>query len=529
MGIFCARVLGRSDGILMIKRIAVCIVAALCCLQQQDIRAQWLPLAKPVVQLPTFTNVASRGMLPNNTTGTSGANTRFKARCHYRTGINPVSKLALPFVGWTIASGAALQVNAPFATKVGKIAIEYNGTTAPDPYQGSRSFTVSPSTAIQFTDVIDVQTSFGVASIPANSDVWVRVLLDVIPGQTFINHSNNIEDVAYRYNPSGGNGSDDVDSTGVMAVPTGSGIVIQAAYCPVGLWGLYTVPTKSLIAFGDSIADGTNDALSDANGGGWIKRGAWTAGIGVFAMATGGVQSSQWTTESHTKLAAFLPYFTDAIVETGFNDLGAAGTPLLVNPLIWSDFRAAGIARVYQSLITPKTSATDTTRWTDLANQNVTNSAFFSGGFRDQLNVAFAAAVGSGIDGVLDVTTVVNDPTDHTKFALRTSNYTSTLAAAYTGAATTITLTAAPNVGEWLAVSSAGTFDAQMRRVNAVSGAGPFTVTLGSSNITAAGFTSSHSNGDPIYGIPTADGTHETDLVHAAMAAAVSTFFAGVH
>lgn len=475
------------------------------------------PAVQPVL------NVATRGQVHTQTTTNNGTKTRFKGRLYYRTGCNPISEIQLPFSNWYLVAtnSSATETNGANDVTITKLAIEYNGVTVPVTYQGSRSFTVAAGTAVQLTDAVSA-SAFGVSSIPANADVYVRVLLDITAGQSFPSYPMFTEDKGYRYDPSGGNTSDDVDSTGVMAVPTSADGSNQPPFAPIGLFGRYTRATKSLLFLGDSIVTSSNDANTQGNAGGcWIRRAAWAAGIGYFGFTIGSYAAGYWSL-ANTKRKALLGYFTDALNELGLNDIGPGGTPITANRGIWTDLRAGGIQRIYQTSTTPKT--TSTTKFSDVANQTPVGG-FTSGAERDTTNASYLADVGvSGrIDGVLDVAAVVQDGSVPTKWAARAFN--TTLAAGYTGGTTSMSLTAAPSVGEYLTVSSSGTFDAATpRKATVVSGSGPYTVTLN------AAFTSNHSSSDPVYAVPTPDGTHPSDATQAAIATApaVSSYFSGL-
>lgn len=129
---------------------------------------------------------------------------------------------------------------------------------------------------------------------------------------------------------------------------------------------------RAVAIIGDSIADGTGDTASYTTGViGYIERGL---GIDVpnAKFSRGGTKLSNWGTRGYSQLAMIGRYFTDAIIELGINDVGAADSLATMQAnfeKISAPLQAMGV-KVHGATLTPYTTSTDS--WATTANQTVT-------------------------------------------------------------------------------------------------------------------------------------------------------------
>jgi lysophospholipase L1-like esterase len=107
---------------------------------------------------------------------------------------------------------------------------------------------------------------------------------------------------------------------------------------------------------------------------------------------------------------ALLKYASNVICELGTNDINTSRTLAQIQSdlqTIWQAAKAAGVRRVAQTLIIPRTTSTDS--WATAANQTPV-SGFATGSTRDQLNAWIKAQVGQGLlDGYIDPNPQVED------------------------------------------------------------------------------------------------------------------------
>lgn len=486
-----------------------------------------------VVQL--YRPVSSRGNINiQSVNATSGSALTYKSRTCWPLSAQGggITKIKAVFLNWKGVIG-----NTPFAVvganawQADKLTLEWNGIGSAATAlkkNGSRSFSIPASLQPFETDVLDVQTAFGVAALTSAAPLFARMLGTHTAGLTVPGFPIHTEDQGFRYNKDSGgtnvNLSDDVDSTGSMATPSGAstGILIH----PTFFVGYYangdSVPFWS---FGDSKAQGSNDNPSALTGYGYLRRMAVLAGVAHFGFNIFGRNSGDWIGQDHTAEAAVMQAYLSGGVPVqgcGFNKLSPSNTPITDNVTIRGDIVTISKPKENPWQVThgPKVSSS-ASKFTDTANQTITNGAFNSGQECDQTNASYIANVGVAgqyITGIIDESTPLRDGTDPTKFKVRGSSPIST--GGYTAASLSLVCDTAFSVGAYVCPRNGSTPDpAGGRRVTGRTGSGPYTHTL------AAAFTNSYVAGIVVYEVSTLDGTHEVDLSHADNAAANSGFY----
>lgn len=213
-------------------------------------------------------------------------------------------------------------------------------------------------------------------------------------------------------------------NTGAMTTPTGgtpAGAAIAAC-----LLGIPSVATPSVVIVGDSIANGSTD-----NARGYIIRGLDSVNGYNVPWSRSTVNSWSYNAAStSTQIQAIWPYCTHILFELGVNDIQNGRTLLQIQTdmtTLWTAAKAVTgpygkPLKVYQTIITPKTTSTDSFATT--ANQTLA-TGFTTGGIRDQLNAWIKAQVGLGLlDGYVDPTIYCEDQSNFGKWVVNgTANY----------------------------------------------------------------------------------------------------------
>jgi hypothetical protein len=207
--------------------------------------------------------------------------------------------------------------------------------------------------------------------------------------------------------------------------------------------------------------------------------------------------------------------FTDIICEHGVNSsgLGAAGMQAAY-AVLWAylktKYGSAGV-KLYQTTLTTRTSQNNNTGWTSTAagDQTITDGVSPIGG-RYIVN-AWLRNCPSPLDGIIDPIPNTVDSQRGDQWAPRA--FSTTLAAAASANATSISLADAPPLGECLVlgVGNGTDYDAAGYYVQSVSGTGPYTITFAGYG---AKLGKAQTSGNVVKGVNTRDGIHPSPLCH---------------
>lgn len=212
-----------------------------------------------------------------------------------------------------------------------------------------------------------------------------------------------------------------VYTAAAFTTPAG-GVASHFGFGPVCLIGIPTKRHVAVMLWGDSITFGTGDGTGDATYGhyGWGERGL--IGVNGYNVPYVNCSRSGDSTPGYSSFQSWgrvqlLEYVTHAVFGMGTNDIAAA-TPLATIQAncqtIWAEAKSRGV-KVYHTTITPKTTSTDS--WATKANQTVV-AEYNAAGKRGLFNAWLLTQVAAGnLDGVLDVSAAVADPTDPDKWA----------------------------------------------------------------------------------------------------------------
>lgn len=303
------------------------------------------------------------------------------------------------------------------STMTVQAAVEYNGTTTPVTFQGASTITLSPRAGMFISDPIS-------PGIPAGAMFYVRTGVTIGAGsQIMIGYTQlaNINDGVLSTNA-----TSQVDNTGPLSL--GATGVVHASFGPCAVIGrVQGHPLPAALVWGDSIANAPPDANGNESFYTWGLRAATTplSYINASRSSVGFFHTSPPLAPAQLTL---FNYTTHAITELGVNDLQqpATGSTTLAaieaNALAtWAAMKGSGL-KVYQTLITPKTSSTDS--WATAANQTPA-ARFGIGQDRDLFNIWIKArAADSTIDGYIDIPSVWEDQANLGKWVSNgTANY----------------------------------------------------------------------------------------------------------
>jgi hypothetical protein len=232
--------------------------------------------------------------------------------------------------------------------------------------------------------------------------------------------------------------------------------------------------TRSLITFSDSIGYRVGDFSGDGQvGGGWCKRGAFSAGVANYTCAIGGYATYHYA-NINTYQRQLWQYFDTLLLAQGTNDISNGQTLQQIKDnrtLVRGHFTTAqngGRATVLESTVWPRISAGQTYngntvyRATDLVNQTLYNTqavdgggtrtglGYEAGGTKDQLN----AFIRANAQIVVDVSPLGEASGDTTKWAVQT--FSTTLKSAASALAGSVVLTDSPPIGTSLVLEPGG-------------------------------------------------------------------------
>lgn len=452
---------------------------------------------------PAYQNVASRGQAHNGTVAASGAKTRMKGATRFVIGAGGAKSLQPVFANFFLTNAAAREVDGPAYT-IRKAAISHEGVTVPLTFAGQRSVTV-PAGAVDLRPDAVTPERFGTDLFHPGSAVFVRVVLDLpaspVPAQ--INPMYAAGESQLLYDPA--NEIDDIDGT-AWGIPGGAEPWVAFPH-PVMLIGEPAQPATSLVGIGDSILDGSVDNAGDGSaGGGWLRRAAFAANLPYLSISrTGDKAQFVAAASGKTRKLLRLAGAQAAIVALGNNDIrdGRSFAQLrddLRN--IWAMLRAEGIQFVAQAQVLAETASTDQS--SSISGQTIV-PAFAAGGVRSQINTLIASLDGGALSDQIDIASAVQSLGKWDVPAFQT-----TLAAAVSAWAGSVSLARAPEAGDFLVFEPAtpANQDAVWPHVASVSGSGPYTATL------TGGPTKAHAAGVAVRSSLSADGIHPQQAAH---------------
>jgi lysophospholipase L1-like esterase len=172
----------------------------------------------------------------------------------------------------------------------------------------------------------------------------------------------------------------------------------------------------SVIGVGDSIMRGSGDSSPDAYGNTGMARGcADVSGhhVPFLTMARDSDRAQYNQVTAYRKRAPWR-YGTHLLCNLGTNDLAGGRTLAELQAditAIWTDAKRVGL-KVYQCNLLPRVTGTFST-----AAGQTPIAGFESGGLRDQFNAWLLTQVGTYLEGVIDVASAVEDPSNHGKWA----------------------------------------------------------------------------------------------------------------
>lgn len=226
-----------------------------------------------------------------------------------------------------------------------------------------------------------------------------------------------------------------ISATGALTIPGGG---TSANFCrpqPAVILGIPKDPIPAVLVLGDSIAEGTGDAVASARGGsGFIRRGLEM--VNGYSMpwhfqAVPGLSLDGSNLSLSPMTRDTWKYCTHAILQLGINNLSGSETlssmqtktTALLNELKRTIGPYGKPLHVSVTTMTPRTTSSNS--FTDAAGQTVATSYFTSGGIRDQYNSWLLSLVGGNlVDNVIDLREATQDPGDHTKwFTTGASNF----------------------------------------------------------------------------------------------------------
>lgn len=170
----------------------------------------------------------------------------------------------------------------------------------------------------------------------------------------------------------------------------------------------------SIILLGDSIMATRDDLNGDAFGNHGYARGLQTGTpdgnpIPYANLARSGEKVVTIVNGQATNRLAMLRYCSHVIMNHGTNDIAvdAASFATMQTRYLaaWARIKRRGVS-LHQVLVLPRTDAS-----------NVPLSAFVNGGIRDQVNAWIKTQIGVTIDGVIDPSPYIADPTDSSKWS----------------------------------------------------------------------------------------------------------------
>jgi hypothetical protein len=261
------------------------------------------------------------------------------------------------------------------------------GVFTPVTYSGNLTVVVPAGGLIQ-SDPVNV-------SIPAGAKFWERTVN--VSGATVLFPVIVLPDDSVALGIDDGNAASDQGDSGSIPPTTGVNTFGSAAI----LGTVAASNARSFVIQGDSIAFGEDDksGVGSKGGSGFVARMLDEAGVSPYVkIAMPGQQSADAVSLSERQ-QAFLSTitFSDAIIQSGINDLPLGRTQSQVLADRASIASWVGGAQVYYTTLTPRSDSTN--GYITTANQTPKTDGTMSS--LTSLNEAIRALPG-GVDGVID-------------------------------------------------------------------------------------------------------------------------------
>lgn len=502
-------------------------------------------------------NVAQASFANTGSHTPSGTRTRFKSCRIWTLGNAPCSSLKFFFMPWGLGSvtGHEEVVEMSSPVTIDHMTATFNGVSVDVKFGGSLSHTFVANGLGEFSDAL-TPSQFGMTTFPPGAQIVVKHKYDLVAGQQAPSRARgflNWQRLAYDPVNEPTNGlTTEFSGTSSFTSPTGAQAL--PVFGPNMIVGVPTRAARSWMFIGDSItADGVGDGPNSLTQqvGGYLARAGYAIGDAFFVHGLGGRGAYHWV-QSGALSQQLLPAFNASVIALGTNDISNGhdkAKTLSDWATIASQAKSAGHAYVLGATLPPRvsdgTSANNNTlyRATDLTNQfpyytqNPGGIGYEVGGYKDQFNSDILANKGTAgyPDDVIDMASVVTDPTTSSKWKLPTTQFSTTLAANVSALSMTASITAAPTVGDCLVfnVGSANVDPVQgdvgVYVPQIVTGAGPYTVTF-AQNDTFAGagsfqgklIANALTSGAVIKNTNSNDETHPSAPAHAAIASTVA-------
>lgn len=372
--------------------------------------------AAPIV--PTQPQLISNyTRVPNAASFVATNGTRNQVRMGHDMGRVAASSIQIVSVGYRLASGSGTESNLPNAhTLRHALEIASPATTTEFLFSGASGISIAAgdtviSDAINTTLVADLH-------FYTRADRTVSLTTEFFPEQDVVGAD------AQGFVSNGGS---QLANTGAL---NASGTTAGGTAYPAMILGIPASPLASVIFLGDSIGNRQNDS-NGPTGGGYLPR-AFNSVLGHV------VPWHRQTTPSHTLLNAntapkqrlLWPYVTDLVIQLGTNDI-VTGVTLATMQTRFTNIANAAKAvtgpygkplRIHALSILPRM-ASSTDSYATPGNMTPA-TGFALGGVRDQYNSWLQSQVGTLITGYCDVSSVVEDQSNLSKWITNgTANY----------------------------------------------------------------------------------------------------------
>lgn len=346
---------------------------------------------------------ATRGEVPNLIGPTVSTTNQLRKIFRSAHTLGPVAFKELRLVYGNYAGNASGEA-LPGNTTDLEAALEIGGAYVAATFGGLATLTMSDGQALAVSDAF-LPAAFSLSSFAASSTVYQRHSRTIVSGGKFVRAeaAGWTGDGAAQCDPASGN---QVNATGALST-TGNYTSYTECIKPLAIIGLPVGSTAWVCVggVGDSILYKTNDTIA---GGGWFQRGLASVNGAAMPYIRMAIPSERGQTfASGTRRQQLFQYLTHVICNYGTNDLGAARTgaaTLTDLRAIWTAAKAAGVQRVEQAPILPRTAGA----WTLADGSDQTYVAGFepsSPTYKSGLNASILANVGAnGLDATLDFT-----------------------------------------------------------------------------------------------------------------------------
>lgn len=306
----------------------------------------------------------------------------------------------LSFAGWYSVDG--VPTNNGGNIIIDGVALESNALTVTVPVRFSGSaagITILPGDN-------DIQTAplkaaaFGLPFFAKDTLYWMRIQAHIDSNITVgwrlpVTFAGTKQ---YRCIPA--NVIDQVYLTGALTAPSDPVTDSGSNFTPVAILGRPLVSGNlAVVTVDDSIGNGSIDTTTDLTGPGFVNRamlnsGAISGCIAHVNFAEHGSTLNAW--RNNAKLTAYFRYANVAFNQSCVNDAGSA-TSLVTNAgLFWAAMRAAGIQKIGQCYLVPRTTSIDL-YITELNQTYVATTGGWGPGQRpDVFSAGIVTALGNG-------------------------------------------------------------------------------------------------------------------------------------